>query len=93
MENFHEFLQGYTDIFRKNVISTEDHTYKGLKTIHNKGVVILKGDKDSSIVTMNKADYIKKMETMIEDGIKNRTYAESGDTTMQDLKQFQDFLH
>ena len=39
-ENFHEFLQGYTDIFVKNVISTEDHTYKELKTlIHNKVVV------------------------------------------------------
>ena len=93
MENFHEFLRGYTDIFAKNVISTEDHTYKELKTlIHNKDVVILKGDKDSSIVIMNKADYINKMETMIEDGIENGTYAESGDTTMQDLKRFQDFL-
>ena len=40
LENFREFLQGYTDIFVKNVISTEDHTYKELKTlIHNKDVV------------------------------------------------------
>ena len=61
MENFHEFLRGHTDIFAKNVISTEDHTYKELKTlIRNKDVVILKGGKDSSIVIMNKADYIKK---------------------------------
>ena len=29
---------------------------------------------------------------MIENGIKNGTYAESGDTAMQDLKRFQDFL-
>ena len=29
---------------------------------------------------------------MIEEGIKNGTYAEAGDTTMQDLKRFQDFL-
>ena len=63
LENFHEFLRGYTDIFAKNVISTEDHTYKELKTlIHNKDAVILKGDKDSSIVIMNKAYYIKKMD-------------------------------
>ena len=40
---------------------------------------------------MKKADHIKKMETMIEEGIKNGTYAEAGDTTMQDLKRFQDF--
>ena len=80
-------------MFAKNVISTEDHTYKELITlIHNKDVVILKGDNDSSIVIMNKADYIKKMGTMIEEGIKNGTYAESGDTAMQDLKRFQDFL-
>ena len=38
-KNFHECLQGYTDIFVKNVISTEDHTYKELKTIRNKDVV------------------------------------------------------
>ena len=41
---------------------------------------------------MNKVNYIKKTETMIEEGIKNGTYAEAGDTTMQDLKRFQDFL-
>ena len=87
LENFHEFLRGYTNIFAKNVISTEDHTYIELKTlIHNKDVVILKGDKDSSIVIMNKTDYIKKIETMIEDGIKNGTCADTDDTTMQDLK-------
>ena len=32
------------------MIATKDHTYKELKTIHSKDVVILKGDKDSSIV-------------------------------------------
>ena len=74
LENFHEFLRGYTNIFAKNMISTEDHTDKELKTlIHNKEVVILKGDKDSSIVIMNKTNYITKTETMIEEGIKNGT--------------------
>ena len=29
---------------------------------------------------------------MIEEGIKNETYAKRDDTTMQDLKRFQDFL-
>ena len=75
------------------MVSTEDHTYKELKTlIHNKDIVILKGDKDSSIVIKNKTDYITKIETMIEEGIKNGTYAETDNTTMQDLKRFQDFL-
>ena len=30
---------------------------------------------------------------MIEEGTKSRTYAEIGDTTMQDLKWFLTFLH
>ena len=54
------------------MISTEDHAYKELKTLtHNKDVAILRGDKDLNIVIMNKSDYITKIETMIEEGIKN----------------------
>ena len=30
-ENFHEFLRDYTDIFGKNVNSSEDYTSKKLK--------------------------------------------------------------
>ena len=77
----------------KNVISTEDYTYKQLKTLtYNKDIVILKVDKDSSIVITNKADYITKIETMIEEGIKDGTYTETNDTTMQDLKRLQNFF-
>ena len=42
---------------------------------------------------MNKTDYITKIETMIEEGIKNGPYAETDDTTMQYLKRFQEVLH
>ena len=35
LENFHEFLRGYTDIFSKNVLSTNDETYKNLKNLIN----------------------------------------------------------
>ena len=53
------------------MIAAKDHTYKELKTlIQNKDVVILKGDKDSSVVIVNKTDYITKVETMIEERIK-----------------------
>ena len=91
--NFHEFPRRYTDIFVKNVISTEDHAYKGLKTlINNKDAVILRSDKDLSIVIMNRTDYITKMEAMIEEEVKNGTYPETDDTTMQDLKRLQQFL-
>ena len=41
---------------------------------------------------INKTDFIKKIETMIQKGIKNGTYAETDDTAMQDLIRFQCFL-
>ena len=52
LENFHEFLRGYTDIFSKNVFNFEDFTHKNLKSlIQNENIVILQGDKDSIMVT------------------------------------------
>ena len=94
LENFHEFLRGYTDIFSKNVSNSEDFTYKNLKSlIHDQNIVILKGDKDSSVTIMNKGDYIEKLENMLEDGISKGTYKRTDDTTLQDLKRYQDFLY
>ena len=50
LENLHEFLCGYTDIFSKNVLSNNDETYKNLKNLIRKNdIVILRGDKDSSV--------------------------------------------
>ena len=74
-ENFHEFLRGYTDIFSKNALSTNNETYKNLKNpIRKSDIVILRGDKDSSVVIMNRSDYIEKLEGMIEEGVKKGTY-------------------
>ena len=71
LENFHEFLRGYTDIFSKNVLSTNDETYKKLKHLIRKShIVILRDDKDSTMVIMNRSDYIEKLERMIEEGAK-----------------------
>ena len=84
LENFHEFLSGYTDIFSKNVLSTNDKTYKNLKNIIRKSnIVILRGDKDSSVVIMNRSDYIKKLEGVIEEGVRKGTYKKTEDTTLQ----------
>ena len=56
-ENVHQFLRGYTDIFSKNVLSNNDETYKNLKNLIRKSDrVILRGDKDSSVVIMNRSD-------------------------------------
>ena len=60
--------------------------------IHNKDVVILKGNKDSSIVIMNKTDSITKIETMIEEVITNGTYVETDDTTVEDFRRFLELL-
>ena len=78
---------------QKNVIPTECHTYKELKTLmSNKNLVFLRADKDSRTKTTNETDYITKIQTIIEEESKNGKYAETDDTTMQDLKRFQDFL-
>ena len=36
--------------------------------------MILRGDKDSSVVIMNRSDYIEKLEGMIEEEVKKGTY-------------------
>ena len=61
LENVYQFSCGCTDIFSKNVLSTNDETYKNLKNLIRKSDrVILRGDKDSSVVIMNRSDYIKE---------------------------------
>ena len=72
-----------TDIFSKNVLSTNDKTYKNLKNIIRKSnIVILRGGKDSSVVIMNRSDYIEKLEGVIEEGVRKGTYKKTEDTTL-----------
>ena len=81
-------------MFSKNVLNNEDFTYKNLKSlIQDENIVILQGDKDSSVLIMDKKDYIQKLENMIEEGINKDTYEKMGDTTLQEFKIFQDFLY
>ena len=94
LESFHEFLRGYTDMFSKNVLNNEDFTYKNLKSlIQDENIVILQGDKDSSVLIMDKKDYIQKLQNTIEEGINKGTSEKMGDTTLQEFKIFQDFLY
>ena len=66
LEHFHEFLCGYTYIFNNNIYATKDYTYHNLRgMIQNKDIVVVKGDKDSSVVKMKKSDYVTKLDTMI----------------------------
>ena len=93
LEDFHEFLRANTDIFTKHIYATKDFTYKNLKNIiKDENVAILSGDKDSSIVIMQKDDYNHKLQQMIDEGIKNGIYAPTEENTLNDLGKFLDFL-
>ena len=92
-EDFHEFLRGHIDKFTQNIYHSKDNTVKSLKDIrNNKNIVILSGDKDSSVVIMNKIDYINKVDDMINEGITNGKYEKTIDNTHKDLHNFQSFL-
>ena len=93
LENFHEFLRGYPDIFSKNVLFTNEETYKNLKKlIWKSDIVILRGEKDSSVVIMNRPDDIEQLERMIKQRVKKGTYNKTEDTTLQDLKKISRFF-
>ena len=48
-------------------------------------MVVVKGDKDSSVVIMKKSDYVTKLDTMIDDGIMTSTYVETTNNTLKEL--------
>ena len=87
-------MMGYHYRFTENVYKSSDKTFAALKQLReNKDIVILNGDKDSSVVIMNKLDYTNKINNMINEGILKGTYVETNDNTLKDLKSFQSFLY
>ena len=93
LEDFHEFLRAYTDIFAKHIYATKCFTYKNLKNIvKDENIAVLSGDKDSSIAIMQKGDYNQKLQQMIDEGIRNGIYTPTEDNTLNDLRKFQEFL-
>ena len=93
-EHLHEFLRANADIFTKNVYSTNDNTYKKLQRLmRNKDIAVIPGDKDSSVVIMDKTDYNRKLQHMIDDGIEKGIYAPTTDETLSDLRKFNSFLY
>ena len=61
--------------------------------MQDQNIVILPGDKDPSLVIMDKSDYTQKLENMIEEGISKRTYEKTDEIILQNLKEFHDFLY
>ena len=93
VEDFHEFLRACTDIFMKFMYATKDFTYRSVKNmINNDKLAVVSGGKDSCVIIMTKEDYNNKLEAMLNDGISKGIYAPTKDTTLRDLKLFQDFL-
>ena len=90
-ETFHELLRSSTNIINNNVYS--DNTVKLLSPLlKNDKIVILVADKESCTAILNKSDYIKKVNNIIEEGMQQGKYIETLDTTQSDLKHFQNFL-
>ena len=53
--------------------------------IQDKDIVVVKGDKDSSVVIIKKSDYVTKLDTKIDDGILKGTYVKTADNTLKEL--------
>ena len=71
LEDFHEFLRAYTDIFTKNVYVTKDFTYSNLKNIiKNDKLDVLSGDEDSCVVIMQLEEKNIKLQNMTDDEIR-----------------------
>ena len=80
--------------FTQNIRHTKDNTYHHLRHLRsNKDIVLQSGDKDSSVVIMNKVDYIEKVNGMINEGIQQGKYKMTTDTTHKDLEKFHSFLY
>ena len=93
VKDFHEFLRAYTDIFAKYIYATKDFIQKILKNIiEDENIATLSGDKDSSIVIMQKDDCNHKLQQMINEGIRISILTHTGNNTLNDLRRFQDFL-
>ena len=56
-------------------------------------IVILAPDQESFTAVLNKSDYIREVNNIVEDGMQQGNYIETIDTTDSDLKHFHNFLY
>ena len=50
--------------------------------IQTKNIVVVKGDKDSNIVTIQRSDYVTPLDSMVNDGVMKGTYIENIGSTL-----------
>ena len=61
-------------LYDNNIYVTKYYIYHNLRSmIQDKDIVVVKGNKDYSIVIMKRSDNVTKLETMIDDGIMKGT--------------------
>ena len=61
-------------LYGNNIYVTKYYIYNNLRgMIQDKDIVVVKGNKDHSIVIMKRSDNVTKLETMIDDGIMKGT--------------------
>ena len=61
-------------LYGNNIYVTKYYIYNNLRgMIQDKDIVVVKGNKDYSIVIMKRSDNVTKLETMIDDGIMKGT--------------------
>ena len=78
--------------FHQQLFGTKYCRYHSFKDIiKDKDLWLLNGEKDSSVLVINRIDYSNIMQKMIHDGIKNKIHQQKADNTLKDLKTFQEF--
>ena len=81
-----------TDLLSQNVYHTKDNTFKETHKIrNNNNVVVLPGDKDSSVIIMNRSDFTRKVESMLQQGTSEGKYVKPEDNILKERKSFQSF--
>ena len=76
-----------TNKFTQNILQAKDNTYHDLRRLRNKDIVLLSGDKDSYVVIMNRVDYVKKVNRMINKRKQQVKYEMTTDTTHEYLEK------
>ena len=93
-EDLKHFLRSSVNRFTSNIYSYNDNTFRILHNLsHNQDIAVLQGDKDSSVVLLPKTTYTVKLQSMIDEGIKDGKYEPTSDITLTNLKSFQDFIY
>ena len=90
----YKFILQNTYKLSNNVYRTNYTMYHKSKVIReNRDIAILSGGKNSSIVIMNKKDYNRKIDDMINEGIQQKKYQEAVGNILKELESFQSFLY